>query len=320
MLFPWDGAEHQSERGAWAHASVPGGIERSEIPLLYLYSNNSTEEYAKPPTKHELEQLNALCGLLSPYHRKQAHTLFSNVARLISLSPSLGHVGFFSLTTADVPSWKEFSRRWNSFRTHFWSTSPYFGHWIGVFEQQRRGAWHLHILVIMAQEIRQGVKFEELEVRKYSSASPFLRSVWADLRAASARFGFGRSELLPIRSTSDAMARYIGKYISKHIGHREEESKGKRLVTSSRAWLKNSVRFAWNTDGAKEWRRKLEIFASMLSVNDIGDLYQRLGPGWAWKYLDFIVSIDDSLKNLKGPVTVLRNGQLVDALTGQVLF
>lgn len=293
---------HPAPTLAAAQAAVEGEREgdgqRPALPCLY--SNNCTDTPAQDQRK---EQILALCGVLSPYQKRQAHTLFANVERLIQLAPSVGHVGFFTLTTPDnVTDKAEFSRRWHSMRTHYWSKGPHFGEWIGTFEQQIRGAWHLHILVILAENIREGVNFEEFAKGKYRSASPYLRSLWADLRASCALYGFGRHELLPVKSNAEGMARYMGKYISKHIGQRDESAKGKRLVSSSRGWVKNSVRFAWHTEGAQEWRRKFRIFAHLVGCYDLNDLYARLGPGWAYRYLDSINDADILLETANSRV------------------
>lgn len=293
-----------------------GDAERVSLPCLY--SNNSTEAV---PENEKKEQILALCGILSPYQKKQAHTLYSNVEKLIKMAPSVGHVGFFTLTTKDnVTDKTEFSRRWNSMRSHYWSGSPNFGHWIGCYEQQKRGAWHLHILVILPYDIRQGVDFAELEQGRYRSASPYLRSVWRELRGACLRYGFGRHELLPVKSNAEAMARYVGKYVSKHIGHRDEEAKGKRLVTSSQGWVKNSIRFAWNTTGAQEWRRKVALFAAYIGLSSYAGLYYRLGPTWAYRFCGLIHDIDAAVSDSSKPVIIEKDGDLIDVRTGEVLF
>lgn len=291
-----------------------GEGEQSEPSLPCLYSNICIEE---APSKHRLEQLRALCGILAPYQKRQAHTLFSNVERLVMLAPSIGHIGFFSLTTKDVTDKEEFSKRWHSMRSNYWAKCPHFGNWLGCFEQQARGAWHLHLIVTMPYDIREGINFEEFEQRRYKSASPYLRSVWRDLRGACLRYGFGRHELMPIKSNAEAMARYVGKYISKHIGQREEAAKGKRLVTSSQGWMKNSVRFSWNTEGAKEWRRKVRKFAAMMGCKTMDALYLNLGPNWAYKCLDTIYHIDEIAAG-RPPLVV--DGFVVDPTTGEILF
>lgn len=315
---PRAGEPPTADAQRWPSEGFPhGGEARSDSLLHRSTSNNSIEEASE---KLRTEQVLALCGILAPYQKRQAHTLFANVSRLIHLAPSVGHVGFFTLTTKDIADKEEFSRRWNSMRSNYWNDSPHFGHWLGCFEQQKRGAWHLHLLVTLPYDIRQGVNFAEFKQRRYKSASPYLRSVWRDLRGSCLRYGFGRHELLPVRSDAETMAQYVGKYISKHIGQREEAAKGKRLITSSQGWLKNSVHFAWNTDRAKEWRRKVSLFASLLGLQDMAGLYCKLGPNWAYRYMDMIFEVDALLAKAKNTVPIVKDGHLIDARTGETLF
>jgi hypothetical protein len=168
----------------------------------------------------------------------------------------------------------------------------------------------------MPHDIKTGVNFEEFENRRYKSASPYLRSVWRELRGACLRYGFGRHELHPVRSNAEAMGRYIGKYISKHVGQREEIAKGKRLISSSKGWVKNSMNFAWNTDGGKEWRRKVKTFAALLGINGEAGLYFKLGPNWAWKHLDTIYNVDEIVQNTGKDIVLMHGGKLVNARTG----
>ena len=97
----------------------------------------------------------------------------------MALAPSVCHVGFFTLTTPDNCSdHHEFRQRWRSFNSHYFSQSPHFGHWLATYERQRRGAWHLHVLVLLPYDIRTGVDFTQFALGRYSSAPPYLRAVW----------------------------------------------------------------------------------------------------------------------------------------------
>jgi hypothetical protein len=194
---------------------------------------------------------------------------------------------------------KEASRRWNSFKTNYLSKHPAYGEWIHVKERQKRGAWHYHIIVVLKGDIRSGVNWEEMQNGVYTSASPYLRELWRDLRENLEKYGFGRSELLPVRSNENAMARYIGKYISKHIDQRAEDDKGVRLVNYSRDWVKNSMKFAWNNENSHEWRRKLSLFAKFVGCTELYQLQEKLGQGWAYNYADYIVAIDEILTQCK---------------------
>ena len=92
----------------------------------------------------------------------------------------------------------------------------HFGHWL-LPGQRREGAWHLHVLVLLPYDIRTGVDFTQFALGRYSSAPPYLRAVWRELRIKCKAYGFGRHELLPIKSNADAMAQYIVASIFQNI-------------------------------------------------------------------------------------------------------
>jgi hypothetical protein len=64
----------------------------------------------------------------------------------------------------------------------------------------------------------------------YRSASDYLRREWKFWRVTAPKYGFGRTELLPIKRTAEGVASYVAKYIAKHIGQRLPADKGARLV------------------------------------------------------------------------------------------
>ena len=55
--------------------------------------------------------------------------------------------------------------------------------------------------------------------------------------------------LLPVRSSSDAIAKYVGKYIAKHTDARIESDKGVRLVRYSKGARVGTTRFQFLSDG-----------------------------------------------------------------------
>ena len=234
----------------------PAGVPGAES-LPCLSSNNC------------IESLKELSKGLSPYHKKQAEALSNNVKRLVDLA-GIDKVGFLTLTFEDnVMDNKEASRRFNSFRTNFLSSYPHFRNWISVKERQRRGAWHYHLIIELDCDIRTGVNFEEFEQKFYRSASNTLRDIWADLRKAMPKYRFGRHNLEPIKSSSEAMGKYVGKYISKHMGCRKEDDKGVRLMSFSQGWVRDTTNFQWNNHNTKIWRRNLGLFCSYVFDVDL---------------------------------------------------
>lgn len=288
--------------------------------LLYLSSNNTDEiEIIKE-------------NLLTPYHKKQAYVLNENCKRFIEKC-GLENVGFLTLTFPDnVVDPQEAYRRFCSMRKML--LSKFFGDWILVKERQQRGAWHYHILIDCRGDIRTGIDFAAIAQGDYGSASKRLKALWALLRTRLPIYGFGRSELLPIKSSSEAVARYVGKYISKHIGARKEKDKGVRLVSYSTNQVRSSVKLAWNTDGAKEWRRKLRKFATKTKCYNLEALKMTFGRSWAYHLSAYIEAVDtltnseiqrirhiyDRFRKDDSPNLLIEDSSLIDLATGQVLF
>jgi hypothetical protein len=127
--------------------------------------------------------------------------------------------------------------------------------------------------------------------RPCPTGSPYLKKIWKDLRTILPKYGFGRSELLPVKSNAEAMGRYIGKYISKGISQRREDHKGVRLVSYSKGWPRNSVQFAWNTEKSHVWRKCVQLYAEYHGCSEPYQLSEVLGPRWAYRYYEDITNI-----------------------------
>jgi hypothetical protein len=170
----------------------------------------------------------------------------------------------------------------------------------------KSGRVHYHLLVNVGKDIRTGVDFKELVNRNYSSAPPSLRQEWSFWRMTAKKYGFGRTELLPVASNAEAIGRYVGKYISKNIGQkRPDEDKGVRLVEYSRGARVHSTRFQFVTENSKKWRSKVKAFAKLMTDSgatldpETGDcpqltfenLSQYLGPKWAYHFREIILSM-----------------------------
>ena len=121
--------------------------------------------------------------------------------------------GFLTITVADdCTEAKEFQRRWNSWLTNVGRGLLPSGVWIR--QRQRRGAWHLHAVVDVGFDIRTGFPWEQVAMRHYGGVDQRLRDRWELLRDSAKSYGFGRTELLPIRATGGQAARYVGKYLA----------------------------------------------------------------------------------------------------------
>ena len=105
------------------------------------------------------------------------------------------------------------------------------------------------MLVALDSDIRTGFDFFAVRDQDYSSANKAIRAEWAFWRKTAPKYRFGRTELMPVRSNSEGIGRYVGKYISKGIESRTEQFKGTRLVEYSRKAKIASTRFQFVTEG-----------------------------------------------------------------------
>lgn len=241
---------------------------------------------------------------LSPYHLKSAYALTSNVERFCALY-GIENCAFLTLTFADnVKCHKEASRRFDNMNRRY--LRAFYGEWIWDRERQKRGAWHYHIIIQCKGDIRTGFDWSEYlawlddynagKRRRLKTGNSLLHSLWELNSRALPKYGFGRPELLPIRSTSEAVAKYVGKYITKQIGQRPEEDKGVRLTGHSAGFVASKPVFSWNTDGAKKWRKNLALFAQFAcGCRDHEEFLEKAPRRWAYRFKDDIMSYDKHL-------------------------
>jgi hypothetical protein len=224
-------------------------------------------------------QVNVLTG----GHKRSAFCLAFEIMQLAK-EFGIERLGFLTLTFADpVLELKEANRRFNSLNTHVLKRR--YRRAVVVPERQKSRRLHFHLLVVLDADIRTGVDFEASKRRDYRSAGSALRAEWSFWRKTAPAYRFGRTELLPIRSTAEGIARYVGGYIGKHIRERAETDKGARLVRYlgyEPGQRKTSCRFGWNTVNGWLWRHKLASFASRNGARDTDGLAKIFGPRWAY--------------------------------------
>jgi hypothetical protein len=233
---------------------------------------------------------------LSTQHRKTAFILKESVQTLAARY-GIESLGFLTLTFREhITDAREAQRRLNSLISNVIKSR--YGDYVGVMERQKSGRIHYHLLVALGVDIRTGFDFAGIERRDYSSANTELRAEWAFWRRTAPRYGFGRTELLPIKSTIEAMAKYVGKYIAKHTENRDPADKGVRLVRYSKGARAGTTRFQFQSEGSMEWRRKVATFAQIVQeqhpdtkVSTLSDLSRVLGKRWAYHHRDYILSL-----------------------------
>lgn len=249
-----------------------------------------------------LESSTPLTNTLTPSSKKTAAALKMNVDFMIS-KHGINRIVFLTLTFSDhILNPSEASRRRNSFFTNFLRAEVL--DYICVLEPQKSGRCHYHLVAAVPYDVRTGVDigavFPPKESGKrpdYSTIPSELKSFWRRIRSAAPLHGFGRCEALPIRKTAEAVAYYVGKYISKVVENRPARFKFARLVTYSFGARMATTRFQFVCEGSFMWRRKMGIFARMVALSFYQPLEglniaQHLGVDWKWKYRADIFDID----------------------------
>ena len=251
------------------------------LPPPCLSSHNSNE-------RGEAGQWNRLQGS----HRKTAQALVWNIQAMAE-KWGIERLGFLTLTFAEnVQAFALAAKRFNSLATGV--LRDRYSQTVRTAERQKSGRWHFHCVVVAPGDIRTGADFNAFDRGDYRSAGPLLRREWAFWRETAPRYQFGRTELLPVKSTAEGIARYVGKYVSKHVGTREERDKGARIVGYvgyKPGEKRASSAFTWLTPNTWEWRVKLGCFAKQVGAETMEDLQALFGPRWAYHFQGAIIAI-----------------------------
>jgi len=259
-------------KGEGARPPRSGGAS----PLPCLSSNNCTGNREKSWQS------------LQGHHKKTADLLRKSVLELASVH-GVEKIGFLTLTFADhVTDPKEAQRRYHSLRTHVLARR--YKHVVRVIERQKSGRLHYHLLVVLDADIRTGCNFNAFASGDYKSAGKSLRDEWAFWRRTAPKYRFGRTELLPVMSTGEGIAKYVGKYVSKHVGQREERDKGVRLVEYTKGARVGSTCFSWFNLHSRLWRAKLKSYAQSHGIESYEQLSSTLGTGWAYFHREAIMA------------------------------
>ena len=233
-------------------------------------------------------------NLLTGAHKRTAYALTFEIERL-GREYGIERLGFLTLTFADaVIEKREAMKRFRSLVNGV--LNDRYERWIRVAERQKSGRWHFHLVVVVPEDIRTGIDFAAIADGVYRSANDALREEWAFWRVTASKYGFGRTELLPVKSTAEGIARYVGKYVSKHIEERRDEDKGMRVVAFGnygKGERRCSSRFAWNTPNARLWRGKLAVFAETIGADTVEDLKALYGSSWAYHVAPSVFAISD---------------------------
>lgn len=270
----------------------------------------SIQELCQDEKRSNIEQpaLSADEAKFTTGRKRSAHILATSVHELAQ-KVGIENLGFLTLTFAHhIVDPKLAQKRLNSLLSHV--IKPRYGDYVGVMERQKSSRIHYHMLVVVGKDIRTGFNFDAVDKQDYSSANSNIRTEWYFWRMTAKKYGFGRTELMPVKSSAIAIARYIGKYISKSLegtnsAHLQDLDKGVRLVRYSKGARAGTTRFTWVSNGAESWRRSVSIFADLVADHfgvcdpDISDLKILLGPRWAYNYRGYILAISDMFETIE---------------------
>jgi hypothetical protein len=225
--------------------------------------------------------------------QKTAFILSESVQKLCRLY-GIDRVAFLTLTFADhLTDPREAQTRLNSLLTNV--VKPRYGEYCGVLERQKSGRIHYHLLVTMPFDCRTGVNFDDFKKGDYRSASKLLRNEWRYWRATARKYRFGRTEIMPIKSTEEAIGRYVGKYISKSIAATNEAGtnsldKGVRLVRYSTGARAGTSHFTFVSKGSERFRVALQYLVDVINkqmgfgITEINELKYFFGPRWQYAF------------------------------------
>jgi len=283
------------------------GVERSwysTLPTAALRlaaASNPSSSISNNCSGSLVEKFNKLQG----GHKRMSEVIAQELIRLSGVY-GIGRLGFLTLTFADEPkSARDALKKFHTFSDK-WIKIRYVKA-VRVLERgEKNGRLHFHCVVVCPFDIRTGFDFQAVARGDYRSANDFLRAEWKELRTACLKYGFGRSELLPVKSTAEGIARYVGSYIGKHVRSRVESDKGVRTVgfvgyqkeyRDSKTGEKyraspdraSSTMFGFNTPNGALWRHKVSKWAACLGYETFEQLRTCLGPRWCHFFYDEIM-------------------------------
>jgi len=283
---------------------------RAARPALPCHNSNSCIEKEKWKSEP-----------LSPYRKKSRHRLITaiegvvrkhgvNRVGLLTLSFGVPGSGRGSEATRELREQAKdldfVQARWHSFASNV--VTRRYEDWICVLEPHRDGVWHLHVAVSTKADIRTGTDVETLSNYKLPYwmrrgkhlRNEALAAEWQVLRETCCKYRFGRVELLPIKKTGQAVARYVAGYLSKSFGLVPAGRKN-RLVRFSRSLSQRfTMRFSPHTLGNLLHRTRLKLAASMLHFQEYGDFADYFGSRWHYYLGEIIASIPVPLVFGKG--------------------
>lgn len=205
------------------------------------------------------------------YGKKRLHCVRMEIQRFIE-EYGIERVGFLTLTFADdLQDLPEAKKRWKSLRTGF--IGEIAESFIVVWERQGSGRLHAHLVLACRGDVRTGVRWRQCRKKHWSyagGAGPYLIGLWGQLRDRLPKYGFGRHELLPVRTCTEQIARYVAKYLSKSV--LRECDRGQRLIEYSQKGRCYRPNFSWYSASNYKYRLLVQRAAKVAHKPDMGFL------------------------------------------------
>lgn len=272
--------------------SEGSGLDREGRQWIVRNDGMTWEQFGGRPTMAEAKRAFAL--------RNNLNAFFDHYGR--------EHCAFFTLSPLAGTEPKELAAKFNDARKRqfAWMLS-----YVRVLEPRRDGTAHHHYAVATAFDMQPdafdwpafkvcqeqaprrgnppGPLFVEMRRRYSSSATPQLRDCWKENKAVSKAFGFGRVEMLPIRTCAEAMGHYVGKYLESGTHYRNAKWKGARRVEYDRKesllWKSCGSAFGFVSEGSREWRKRVDemALASCVERDDMVGFRRIFGRTWAYE-------------------------------------
>ena len=298
--------EHGNGADAPAQAGAP--------PLPCLRGNNSIKELLDDYS--ELAKARQSVEISKGAYKTE-FCLKTNI-ELAAKFFGLEHLVFFTVTFGyAIYSAKRAQKHLNSLLTNV--IRPRYGNrYIAVMERHKSGAIHFHFILWLEKDVRTGFDwtlaeqaYQAQKQKQYARAGKlwvaaaekavngdFLRKQWNFWRGLQKRYRWiGRCEMLPVKSTAEAIAKYTGSYIGKHMQHRRPEDKGVKLVRYGKGMRRAKSRLAFNSPRARIYRRKLAAFAAqphiaLAGVKEYGDMKRVFGKRWGYHLMPSILAME----------------------------
>lgn len=297
MAFkPGQNPAQSSIEGSGGQGDAGGVAAASPAPLPCLFVTTES----KPDEKDVLSRPKCNLSAIA----KKAETLYVNLDGFIN-RVGIERVGFVTLTFAkNITDRDEASERFHNISASV--LKPEGLEFVAVPERQGSGRFHFHLVSGFPYDVRTGFDFAACECAKSAkrnddwdgfdywqsvycrSANKHLRKFWAVLRSDKVRrWGFGRCETLPILSNAQALARYVGAYVTSASCARLSGDKGMRTVRYALHSRTASIRWSWADGHGAKWRRGCQIVGQILEIK-YEHLEEKFGKKWAWRLKESI--------------------------------